>query len=143
MTQEYLKVKRLTATAKLPEKAYFNDAGWDLFSDENDIVLGPGEPIIISTGIAVAVPENYYGRIAEKSGLASKGLQVGGGVVDEKYRGCINVICRNVSKQSLTIRKGDKIAQLIVTRISHCSLIEVDGFDETERGDKGFGSSGR
>ncbi|HRS42882.1 MAG TPA: dUTP diphosphatase [Candidatus Diapherotrites archaeon] len=144
-----IKVKRLTTTAKLPTKAHDSDAGFDIFADE-DKVIQPMSRESIHTGIAIELPEipesnkDIYLRIAPRSGLSVKsGIDIFAGVVDRGYTGEIVVCMFNSSKEEFKINKGDKIAQLIPTLILKDSLIEVFELEESKRGDKGFGSSGK
>lgn len=144
-----INVKRLTETARLPERAHDNDAGYDLFSDES-MIIPAQERRVVKTGISVSMTSlasdvfSSYLRIAPRSGLAvKKGINVFAGVVDISYRGEIMVCLFNSSKEDFEVLKGDKIAQMIPTVIVKEGLKEVDSLDETTRGDKGFGSSGR
>ncbi|MEI8364561.1 MAG: dUTP diphosphatase [archaeon] len=144
-----IKVKRLTESAKLPEKAHETDAGFDLFSDI-DLIIPPKSRGTISTGITMILPEipyptfNTYLRIAPRSGLAAKkGIDVFAGVIDLEYRGELLVCLFNSSDEPFEVKKGDKIAQIIPTIILNDKIQEVSEIDETERGAKGFGSSGK
>jgi deoxyuridine 5'-triphosphate nucleotidohydrolase len=144
-----IKVKRLTTTARLPTKAHESDAGFDIYSDE-DKVISPMSRESIHTGIAIEIPEipesnkDIYVRIAPRSGLSVKaGIDVFAGVVDRGYIGEIIVCLFNSSKEEFKINKGDKIAQMIPTLILKDNLLEVKELEETRRGEKGFGSSGK
>lgn len=143
-----LRVKRLTETAKLPAKAHSGDAGWDLYADnEEDAHIEFGKRALIPVGCSFAIPEGYYGRIADRSGNAWKcGVHVAGGVVDSSYRGEVKVILVNLGcDDGFIVKRGDKIAQMVITKIHVGDLIEVASFDNleaTERGEGGFGSSG-
>ena len=139
-------VKRLTDTAKLPERATSGSAGYDIFSDDKDFVLEPGETKLVSTGIVI---ENNDIRsvimVYPRSGLACKHnitLANCVGVIDSDYRGEIKVALINQGKESFTIEKGMRIAQLVVHPIKLPAIKEVDKIRETERNDKGFGSTG-
>jgi dUTP pyrophosphatase len=138
-------VKKLDVDAHIPTKAHKDDAGWDLYSNQNAIVY-PGEKTVIKTGIALAIPRGYYGRIAPRSGLAVKnGINVLAGVVDAGYRNEIGVVLINhhIDNQ-FAIAKGDRIAQIIFERVDPFELEEVlEFFDNTHRGMGGFGSSGK
>lgn len=145
-----IKIKRLTETAKLPEKAHVGDAGYDIFSDEEDVIIQPNTTHTFSTGIIFILPEfkegkkHIYLRIAPKSGLAvKKGINVFAGVIDAGYRGELKICLFNASNQPVEIKKGDKLAQAIPTIIYTDEIIEVQSIDETDRGANGFGSSGR
>jgi dUTP pyrophosphatase len=144
-----LNIKKLTESAKLPEKANTNDAGFDLFSDE-DVVIPSMERKVIKTGISVQLDFieskdfSVYLRVAPRSGLSvKKGIDVFAGVIDIGYRGEIMICLFNSSKEDFEIKKGDKIAQMIPTVIFNTVIKEVDVLDQTERGAKGFGSSDR
>lgn len=140
-----LKVKRLTETAKLPVKNQEGDMGYDIFSDE-DITLTTNKKDKISTGIAIELPKGYGAFLVGRSGLTSKTLlRINLGVIDNGYRGelhIMNDIIYKGSNETVRIEKGDKIAQLIVLPIFDGDVVEVDDVSETDRGDKGFGSSG-
>ena len=138
-----IQVKRLRDDALVPTKAYRGDAGWDLYAVE-DGEIEPGERRLIGTGIAIAIPEGFYGRIADRSSMAYKfGMHVLAGIIDCSYRGEVKVLLVNLSTQTFSFKKGDRIAQLIITPINTDSLVEVDTLDETQRGLGGFGSSGK
>ena len=138
-------VKKIDVDAHIPTKAHKDDAGWDLYSNQNAIVY-PGEKTVIKTGIALAIPRGYYGRIAPRSGLAVKnGINVLAGVVDAGYRNEIGVVLINHHMDNqFAIAKGDRIAQIIFERVDPFNLEEVlEFFDNTHRGMGGFGSSGK
>ncbi|REK60413.1 MAG: dUTP diphosphatase [Bacteroidetes bacterium] len=138
-------VKKLDVDAHIPTKAHDDDAGWDLYSNENTVIY-PGEKAVIKTGIVLAIPRGYYGRIAPRSGLAVKnGIDVLAGVVDAGYRNEIGVVLINhhIDNQ-FAITKGDRIAQVIFERVDPFELEEVlEFFNNTDRGMGGFGSSGK
>jgi len=134
----------------MPERAHDGDAGVDLFSAE-DVDLAPGERALVPTGIAVAVPHGMVGLIHPRSGLAARvGLSIvnSPGTVDAGYRGEIKVSLINLDPATpIAIRRGDRIAQLLVQRVELPELVEVASFDEagladTTRGQDGHGSSG-
>ena len=138
-----LKIKRLSEDAKLPNYHYEGDAALNLYSIEN-ILLKPNEHIGIKTGIAAAVPEGHAGLIWDRSGLSMKhGIKTLGGVVDSGYRGEILVGVINMSKIDYQVQKGDKIAQMLIQKVGNVAVEEVSEFNETQRGEKGFGSSGK
>lgn len=147
-----LKVKRLTETAVLPIKAHASDAGFDVCADE-DLVISAGETVTVSTGLAVAIEPGYYGRLKGRSGLTSKTvLRVQEGTIDSEYRGEVKVICelrtmilRTIGLGFSTgypIKRGQRIAQLIIQPLPEVDLVEVTDLDSTDRGDGGFGSTG-
>ena len=138
--------KKLHKNSLVPKKGSPLAAGYDLFCyTDQDILIESMGKSKIPTGISVQLPHNTYGRIAPRSGLTwNKFLDVGAGVVDEDYRGEILVILFNFSKENVTIKNGDKIAQLIVERImpTEAVVYEPDqDLSETKRGGKGFGST--
>ena len=136
-----LKVKKLNPEAVLPSYAHKGDAGLDLFSCEN-CILQPGERKMISTGIALEFPEGYVALIWDKSGVAASGIKSMGGVIEHTYRGEYKVIMFNTSKDNYSIKKGDKIAQLLIQPIVTAEVEEVSELSETERGSGAFGSTG-
>jgi len=140
-----LPVKRLDPTLPLPRYAHDGDAGLDLYA-AHDAHLGPGERALIPTGIMVAIPEGHAGFVQPRSGLAIKqGLSLVNtpGLIDAHYRGEIKVIAINLdTRVPIDIRRGDKIAQLVIQPVSRAYPIEVDELDDTTRGEGGFGSTG-
>ena len=138
-----LKVQRLTETAQLPIRQHKGDAGYDLSADE-DIVIPPNKWKLVSTGLAFTVPKGTYGRIAPRSGFSyKKGTMIGAGVIDEQYTGHVKVLVFNLNDKELKIVQGNRIAQLILEKISTPEVIEVKSLEETERGSGGFGSTGK
>lgn len=140
-----LRVKRLDPEVELPSYAYEGDAGLDLRSDE-DVTLAPFERRLISTGLAVAIPDGYAGFVQPRSGLALKsGLSMANtpGLIDAHYRGELKVCAINLDPtQPIRISRGERIAQLVIQKVPLVHLHEVDELDETDRGAGGFGSSG-
>jgi dUTP pyrophosphatase len=135
-------VKKLIADAKIPSFALPGDVGMDLFSAE-DVVLKPGGRASVKTGIAIKIPEGYAGLIWDKGGIAWKGgIKTMGGVVDSGYRGEVGVVLCNLSKEVYTIKKGDKVAQMLVQKVESPEIVETDKLDETTRGAGAFGSTG-
>jgi len=136
-----IKVERLYPKAKLPQRAYSGDAGLDLFSADYYSLL-PGERATIGTGVKMAIPEGYAGLIWDKGGVAKSGIHTMGGVVDSGYRGEIVVNVINLSEDIYHIAPGQKIAQILIQPIANLEIIETKIFDDTDRNDNGFGSSG-
>ena len=136
--------KKLEESATVPKKSYKFDAGFDLYTNfkETNFFLKPGKKYIFSTGISVAIPEGWYGRIAPRSGFAMKGIDVLGGVVDCSYRGEIKIILINHGEIPVEFKKNDRIAQLILEKCGGWELEEVKELGETKRGESGFGSTG-
>jgi dUTP pyrophosphatase len=138
-------IKRLDESLPLPKYQHDADAGLDLPS-RVDFVLEPGERATIPTGIAVAIPRGYAGLVLPRSGLAARhgiALVNSPGLIDSGYRGEIAVVVINTDKrEAFHIKKGDRIAQLVIQRVEEAALIQVDELDETTRGAGGFGSTG-
>lgn len=133
-----LKVKRLTDTAKPPIKNHETDAGFDLFADEDITVRTQS---LIKTGIALEIPTGYYAEIVGRSGLTSKtSFRVNKGVIDSAYRGEIMIMAETY-KTAYKIKQGDKIAQMILYKLPEFEIEEVSELSDSERGEKGFGSS--
>ena len=137
-----LPIRRLDPSVELPTYAYAGDAGLDLRANE-DVTLAPHERRLISTGLAVAIPEGFAGFVQPRSGLALKqGLSMANtpGLVDSHYRGELKVCAVNLDDEHpITIERGERIDQLVIQRVP---TVEVDELDETDRGAGGFGSSG-
>lgn len=140
--QACLQVRFLNSKARMPEKKSALAAGYDLFSTEN-VTIDPGCRKLVSTGLSIALPPHSYGRIAPRSGLSVKGIDVGAGVIDADYRGEIKVLLINHHDQdSCCVQVGDRIAQLIVEALVPVQLQVQHELSETERGENGFGSTG-
>jgi len=136
-----IKIKKLSKDAIIPSYAYKGDAGLDLFSCE-DAIIFPGERKLISTGISAEIPEGYVGLVWDKSGIALKGIKTMAGVADSGYRGEYKILLLNVGKENYRIKKGDKIAQLLIQPVLTSEIQEVEELSKTERGEGGFGSTG-
>ena len=137
-----LNIVRKTDTATLPVKAHKGDLGYDIFSDENKMIA-PGERMLISTGISIMSSNGKYGFvIKDRSSMAVKGLFSHAGVIDAGYTGEIKVLLQNVGG-FYEIKKGDKIAQLIPTKVTSFEVMETIELHSGGRGSKGFGSTGR
>jgi dUTP pyrophosphatase len=143
MTEEKLCVKLLDENAKIPIRGSDDSAGYDLFSSE-DIVIKPSTMEIVHTKISISLPKGTYGRIAPRSGFTFKNhADIGAGVIDRDYRGEINIIIFNHDKEKeIDIKKGDRIAQLIIEKILTPEIDIVEEFLKTNRGENGFGSTG-
>jgi dUTP pyrophosphatase len=138
-----LLIKKLFSDAKVPEYAHLGDAGMDLFSYE-DTTIQSGERVSVGTGIAMEIPQGFVGLVWDKSGLAFKhGLKTAGGVVDSGYRGEVKVCIMNTSEETYTIKKGDKIAQMLIQSVESPTIEEVEELSDTSRGEGGFGSTGK
>lgn len=128
--------------AKMPTLAHETDAGYDLYSREPRCIF-PGSRYKFDTGVHVAIPEGYVGLVETKSGLNSKQGLVCTGVIDSGYTGSIAVILHNQGRDVAHIEPGQKIGQLLIQPIVHPKLVLVDELEETERGNGGFGSTGK
>ena len=144
MTQ--LAVRRLRDDAVVPSRAYEGDAGLDLTAAERAEV-GPGERVVVGTGLAVAIPSGHAGFVQPRSGLAAEhGITIVNtpGLVDSGYRGEIRIILLNTdAEQSFVVEPGMRIAQLVVVPVPPLEVVEVNHLPEAERGERGFGSSAR
>ncbi len=137
-----LQCKKLSPDARIPFRAHHDDAGLDLYANEN-YELRPGEVRGIPTGIAMAIPSGFVGLIWGKSGLAVKaGIDTLGGVIDAQYRGEIIVIVANLGSDSYRVEKGSKIAQILIQKVELFEVEETGELDETLRGVGAFGSTG-
>jgi dUTP pyrophosphatase len=145
---EKLRVKRFSPDAVLPKRATPGSCGYDLHAAEG-CVIDRNDKQIVRLDLAVAIPAGYYGRIAPRSSLAAKHIDVGAGVVDSDYRGDVRVVLFNLSStETYIVKKGDRIAQLILEKVTTPEVEEVSdlppygGVDQT-RGEGGFGSTGK
>lgn len=139
---EPLRYMRLSYNAIPPFRASPEAAGYDLFS-AYDVVVPPHGRALVKTDLAFRFPRGCYGRVAARSGLACKfKIDVGAGVIDPDYRGNVGVLVLNFSDHEFNISKGDRIAQLILEKITTPPLECVDQLDATVRGEDGFGSTG-
>jgi dUTP pyrophosphatase len=138
-------ITRLDPAVPVPGYARHGDAGADLCAAE-DIDLAPGERALVRTGIAIALPEGYAGFVHPRSGLAARhGITLvnAPGTIDAGYRGEIKVIVLNTDlAKAVSLRRGDRIAQLVVQRVENVTFREVPALPESARGDNGFGSTG-
>lgn len=141
-----MKVK-LEPGAIMPTRAHSTDAGLDLYAMEGKVIwpdckVGDGQ--VFDTGVHLEIPHGYYGKVESKSGLnMNNGIVSCGGVIDEGYTGSIKVKLYNLGTRGYAVRKGDKIAQLVIQPYAAPELELAEELEETERGDNGFGSTGR
>lgn len=136
-----MKIK-LDTNAIMPTRAHSTDAGLDLYSPYHQDIP-PRKSVKFDTGVHIELPQGTAGLLVSKSGLSTKYNLLSSGLIDEGYTGSICVQLYNHSDQWYTVKRGDKISQLVVIPILTPELELVDKLEETERGDKGFGSSGR
>ena len=138
-----VKIQKIKDNAVVPSYAHKGDAGVDLYSTE-DYVLSPGNKILVSTGIKIALPIGYEAQVRPKSGLALKhGLSIVNtpGTIDAGYRGEVGVIVINHGQDEYKIEKGNKIAQMVFNKIEEVNFEESGDLDDTSRGEGGLGST--
>lgn len=142
-----LKIKRLTETAKMPTRGSEKAAGLDLYADmDNSLVVLPHRTYKIKTGLAMEIPDGYFGAIFARSGLAIKqgtGLANAVAVIDGDFRGEVIVALHNHTTNSTVIMPHERIAQMILIPYPEVEIEEVDELSDTERGTGGFGSTGK
>lgn len=137
-----LRFKKLDSNAMLPTRGSPSAAGLDLYSIEA-VCLHPNQRSLVRTGLAVAIPEGYYGRLAPRSGLATKrGVDVLAGVIDADYRGEIQCLLYNTGDEIVELPAHTRICQLIIEKIVTPTPLLVDDLTNTMRGSGGFGSTG-
>jgi len=138
-----VKVKRIHPGAKLPLRGTNRSAGADLVCLEA-FTLGSGERKLVPTGLIVEIPPGWYGRVAPRSGLAANhGVDMLAGVIDSDYRAEVRVLMINLGDAPVSFKAGDRIAQLIIERAAVCEYVWADDLSQTERGEGGFGSTGK
>ena len=139
-----LGVKKLSYDAILPTRGSDRSVGYDLYSSVDAVVPCQSGNVLVGTGIAISIPDGLYGRVAPRSGLAVKHcIDVGAGVIDPDYTGEIKVVLFNHGVEDFEIKKGDRIAQLILERCETPLIKEIGLLEETIRGSDGFGSTGK
>jgi len=143
LVRQTLRFAKLSEHAKAPTRGSAVAAGYDLYAAE-DMVIEAGKRACVKTDIQIEVPDGTYGRVAPRSGLAAKhGIDVGAGVIDKDYRGNVMVLLFNFGDSAFNVGRGDRIAQLVLEKISMAELEELPSLDETDRGEGGFGSTGK
>jgi dUTP pyrophosphatase len=137
-----MQARRIHPDAKLPERQTPCSAGYDISCVEGQ-TIAPRSRALFSTGLVLTVPQGTYGQIAPRSGLSTRGIDVGAGVIDRDYTGEVRVLLRNHSDAEVCIKAGDRIAQLIVKKIEFPQVQKALCLPEfTQRGQGGFGSTG-
>jgi dUTP pyrophosphatase len=137
-----IKIKKLTETAIVPNFAHDEDAGMDIYSDE-EVLIEPKKRVLIKTGVAIEFPKGYVALVWDKSGIAvNKGLTKIAGVIDSGYRGEYKIALFNLGEESVKINKGEKIAQILFHKIEHPEIEVCDDLTCSSRGENGFGSTG-
>lgn len=139
-------VKHCHPRAQTPQRQSLGAAGYDLYSCD-EVCIRSGERMLVDTGVKIKIDPGYYARIAPRSGLSLKGIDVGAGVVDSDYRGLVKVLVINNSDKFFHIYEGDRIAQIILERIATPEITVVEQFNDDDtvtnaRGERGFGSTG-
>jgi len=137
-------LKRLDAGLPVPRQSHPGDAGVDLYTAV-DVSLAPGERATVPTGVAVAIPDGHAGLVVPRSGMARRwgiGVVNAPGLIDAGYRGEIRVLLVNHGGDAVALKRGDRIAQLVVVPVVDQELIEVDELPSSVRGEGGFGSTG-
>jgi dUTP pyrophosphatase len=143
-----LRIQQLAEARDLPPPAYMSEmaAGMDLRAAVNsNLTLAPGEFALVPTGIRIAVPQGYEGQVRPRSGLAAEhGISVvnAPGTIDADYRGEVCVVLINHGREAFVVRRGDRIAQLVVCPVARVQIELTDALDDTERGAGGFGHTG-
>ncbi len=138
-----IKFQKLFPDVILPGYTHAADAGMDLRTREAKI-LAPGERYCFKTGFAMAIPDGYVGLVWDRSGLALKeGLTCLAGVVDSGYRGEVGVVALNTSDKNIEIEVNDRVAQMLIQPVEICEIEVVDELSNSERGEGGFGASGK
>lgn len=143
-----IKIKKLRENAKIPKRATAGSAGMDLYACiDEPITLAPGQLAIVPTGIAIALPDNSYAAfLYARSGLGVKHgicLSNGVGVIDSDYRGEICAGLCNVSDKPYTIEPDERVCQMVIAPVLTPDVVEVSELDDTDRGEGGFGSTGK
>jgi dUTP pyrophosphatase len=137
-----LRVKRVHTDASLPSRGSAHAAGYDL-SCIQDFEIHPQKRELVQTGIAIQMPPGVYGRVAPRSGLTVRhGVHIGAGVIDSDYTGELKVAMFNLGDTSVSFKRGDRVAQLILERHEIADVQEVNEFETSDRGEGGFGSTG-
>lgn len=138
-----LHVQKIHPQARIPSFAHETDAGLDLYCVE-EITIKSHERVQVKIGIGVGIPEGHVGLIWDKSGVSHKlGLKTLGGVIDSGYTGEVVVGMYNTSNESHTFAVGDKVAQILIQKVEHPEIVEVESLGTSTRGAKGFGSTGK
>jgi dUTP pyrophosphatase len=146
--QVKIQIQRIDGNEDIPLPKYMSSgaSGMDLFAAVTDtVIIPPTEVAVIPLGIRIALPEGFEAQIRPRSGLAARhGITTlnSPGTVDSDYRGEVRVILINLGKKSFAVNRGDRIAQMIVTRVARAALVEQDDLEDTKRGSSGFGHTG-
>lgn len=139
---KYFETKLLHSSAKAPTKGHVNDAGWDLYAFET-VSIPAGATVLVSTGISMAIPKDHVALIWDRSSMGVKGVHRHAGVIDSGYRGEVKVCLHNTTKEPYHIERGDRIAQMLIQEAPNFIQHVVHELNSTDRGDGGFGSTGK
>ncbi len=148
MTSLKIRITRLSDTADIPLPSYTTagSAGMDIYAAvEDELVIKSGETVLVPTGFSIELPIGHEAQIRPRSGLAIKnsvGLMNSPGTIDSDYRGEVKIIVSNFGKNDFVVKRGDRIAQMVIAKYERAEWIQVDQLSETERGNGGFGSTG-
>jgi dUTP pyrophosphatase len=148
MEKIQIKIKRLASNSDLPLPGYETEgsSGMDIRAAiDAPVVLNPGEVKLVPAGFLMSIPHGYEAQIRPRSGLALRygiGMVNSPGTIDSDYRGEVSIILINWGRLPFTINRGDRIAQMVISRVFQADLVNVDSLDNTKRGDGGFGHSG-
>lgn len=139
-----LRVAKVREDALLPVRAHAGDAGLDLYALD-DATLEPQGSVMLRTGVAMAIPDGHVGIIADRSSMAKRGLKIAGGIIDSGYRGEVHIVLWNLGKNSECVKAGDRVAQLMIVPVVLATPqpVALEDLGGSDRGTKGFGSSGR
>lgn len=146
--QVKVNIQRMEGNEDLPLPKYMSNgaSGMDMFAAVTDaVIIPPGEVALIPIGIKIAVPEGFEAQVRPRSGLAARngiGILNSPGTIDSDYRGEVKIILFNFGKEPFTINRGDRIAQMVITRVARAILVEQDNLEDTQRGGGGFGHTG-
>lgn len=137
-----MKIKRFDKSVKMPTKSHLPDSGLDIFMNQN-VHLKPLETKTVGLGLGVAIPEGYAGMLVPRSSIADKGLLIQTAVIDPDYTGEIHLIITNCSNNDVDILVGQRVCSLIIYSVLNAYLEEVEELPQTDRGNKGLGSTGK
>jgi deoxyuridine 5'-triphosphate nucleotidohydrolase len=138
-----MRVRKLSPTAQVPKIAQPGDAAYDLYADADIVIPADGASYLVPTGISLEIPVGHVGKIWSRSSMARFGTRVDAGVIDSNYRGPIMVMLFNTGREDYAISRGDRIAQLCILPIATPEPILVEVLGATNRGEGGFGSTGK
>ncbi len=146
MNPEIIRIKKVTSTAKIPEKKTSGAAGYDLFADiDEPVMIFPHETVVVYSGIAFEIPKNYFGAIYARSGIATRlGIRPATcvSVIDSDFRGNVGLPLHNDSEKTVVVQPGERVSQIVFQEVTPTELELADDLTETERGNGGFGSTG-